>query len=92
MVSSSKNWDSRVHSKNGLATKYGGAIYNYGKLSLESCIFSGNTTTSSSAEGGAVYSINDLSIAGCTFYGNTSGYSSGVVYFQASGKTLTGMI
>jgi hypothetical protein len=78
-----------VHFKNGLAASYGGAVQNYGTLTLESCIFSGNRTTESYALGGAIFSNNTLSIRGCTFYGNTSSYSDGAVYFSASGKTLT---
>jgi predicted outer membrane repeat protein len=67
----------------------GGAIYNTGILTLESCIFSGNQTTVSYASGGALYSANTLTVRGCTFYGNTAGYQGGAVYFSASGKTLT---
>jgi hypothetical protein len=80
----------RMHFKNGLSTKYGGVIDNRGILTLESCIFSGNRTTSASFfSGGAVYSENTLTIRGCTFYGNTSSNYGGAVTFQASGKTLT---
>jgi formylglycine-generating enzyme required for sulfatase activity len=79
-----------VHFKDGLASNDGGAVRNTGTLTLESCIFSGNrTTTSSGAWGGAVFSRNTLTIRGCTFYNNTSAYSGGAVYFSASGKTLT---
>jgi hypothetical protein len=78
----------RLHFKDGLATTNGGAIDNRGILTLESCIFSGNRTTSTSAYGGVLYSNNTLTIRGCTFYGNTSGYRGGAVYFSASGKTL----
>ena len=79
----------RVHFKNGLATNYGGAVWNSGILTLDSCMFSGSQTTSTSAYGGAVYSVNTLTIRGCTFYNNSSGYRGGAVYFNASGKTLT---
>jgi hypothetical protein len=78
----------RVHFKNGLATSGGGAIYNSGILTLESCIFSGNRTTAGSNGSGAIYSTNTLIIRGCTFYGNT-GILGGAVYFYAYGKTLT---
>jgi hypothetical protein len=80
-----------VRFKDGLAADYGGAIHNEGILTLESCIFSGNQTTASSAQGGAIDSNNTLTIRGCTFYGNTTtgSYGGGVVYFIASGKILT---
>jgi hypothetical protein len=48
----------RMHFKDGNYTSYsdgGGAICNSGTLTLESCIFSGNKITSSSARGGAIY-------------------------------------
>jgi hypothetical protein len=79
----------RMHFKDGQATENGGAIYNTGLLTLESCIFSGNRTTSTGAYGGALYSENILSIRGCTFYGNTSNGSGGAVGFDASGQPLT---
>jgi hypothetical protein len=81
---------SRVHFKDGLATDGGGAVYNTGILTLESCIFSDNQITASGASGGAICSYNNtLTIRGCTFYGNSSGYYGGAVYFPAEGKTLT---
>jgi hypothetical protein len=80
---------SRVHFKDGLAAGNGAAIRNSGILTLESCIFSGNSTISIAAYGGAVYSTNTLTVRGCTFYDNTSPYSGGAVYFSTSGKTLT---
>jgi hypothetical protein len=78
----------RIHFKNGLVTSIGGAIYNEGILTLESCIFSGNQPKD---RGGALYSANTLTVRGCTFYGNTTAgsYGGGAVYFYASGKTLT---
>jgi hypothetical protein len=79
----------RLHFKDGWSLSNGGAIYNNGILSLESCIFSGNQTMSTNTYGGAVYSNNTLSIRGCTFYGNSSGSYGGAVYFYTSVKTLT---
>jgi hypothetical protein len=79
----------RLHFKNGLVQNYGGAIRNLGNLTLESCIFSGNRTTSSGAVGGAISSSNILTIRGCTFYGNT-GYRGGAVDFSGTTLTLTG--
>jgi predicted outer membrane repeat protein len=79
----------RVCFKDGMATDHGGAIYNMGILSLESCIFSGNRTTGNGAYGGALYNNNTLTISGCTFYGNTANSYGGVVWFSNSGRTLT---
>jgi hypothetical protein len=79
----------RLHFKDGLADYFGAAIYNFGILTLESCVFSGNRTTRNDANGSAICSGNTLTIRGCTFYGNTAGYYGGAVYFSASGKTLT---
>ena len=83
----------RLHFKDGLATSYGGAIRIIGgSLTLESCIFSGNRTTS--GDGGAVHSRttlnggNTLIIRGCTFYGNTAGYGGGAVCFNNNNGTL----
>jgi hypothetical protein len=69
-----------------MATNNGGAIYNTGDLTLESCIFNGNQNI---GPGGAVSSANTLTLQGCTFYGSTSTDRGGAVYLSASGKTLT---
>jgi predicted outer membrane repeat protein len=75
-----------IHFKDGLASNYGGAIRNDGiLLTLESCIFSGNTC---SANGGAIYTWRELIIRGCTFYRNTSN-KGGAVYFDNTEYTLT---
>jgi hypothetical protein len=81
----------RLHFKKGLATNNGGAISNSGILTLESCVFSGNQTTATSAAGGAVCSINTLTIRGCTFYKNTAtnGWGGAVFFDDMSGDTLT---
>jgi hypothetical protein len=80
----------RVLFKDGRAMEYGGAIYNNGTLTLESCIFSGNQNAGSYGYGGgAINSANTLTIKGCTFYGNSASNSGGAVCFSASGKTLT---
>jgi predicted outer membrane repeat protein len=84
----------RVHFKDGNATNNGGAVYNEGKLILESCIFSGNRSvnpdpTNQVGVGGAVRSTNDLTIRGCTFYKNTAYINGGAVCINVGGKTLT---
>jgi hypothetical protein len=85
----------RVHFKDGRATNYGAAIYKEGGiLTLESCIFSGNQTSASSAYGGAIYNSGTLNVKGCTFYNNSSaptnsGYG-GAVYNSSGTLTLTG--
>ena len=86
---------SRVHFKDGRATNYGAAIYHYqGSLTLESCIFSGNQTSASSAYSGAIYNSGTMTIRGCTFISNSSaptnsGYG-GAVYIASGSLTLTG--
>jgi uncharacterized protein YjdB len=76
----------RVWFKDGRATSYGAAIYALsGNLTLESCIFSGNRNSGTSAYGGAIDNYGTLSVKGCTFYGN-SGMIGGAIY---NGGTLT---
>jgi hypothetical protein len=78
----------RVHFKDGRATYYGGAVQNYGNLTLESCIFSGNQTN---GNGGAVYTYSgSLTVRGCTFYQNkTVGNGDGGGAILRSGGTVT---
>jgi predicted outer membrane repeat protein len=78
----------RVHFKDSLALRSGGAIYSNANLTLESCIFSGNRVTASDAYGGALYSSYTLTLRGCTIYGNTSNYRGGAVYFSSSGTLI----
>ncbi|MCL2761873.1 MAG: hypothetical protein FWD36_01520 [Treponema sp.] len=81
---------SRIHFKNGHAANYGSAIHNIGELTFESCIFSGNQTTSNAASGGAVYNGGDLILRGCTFYGNSSAYGGAIYNDTAAALRLTG--
>jgi len=78
---------SRIHFKDGRVTgtfSSGAAIYNTGVLTLESCIFSGN----SSVYGGAVYNNRTMYLRGCTFYNNTSSRG-GAVFIENNSSTLT---
>jgi hypothetical protein len=84
---------SGVHFTGGEATTNGAAInIGDGNVNLESCIFSGNETTSSTAWGGAIYKTDSgsLTVKGCTFYGNSSGWRGGAIYHYAGTLTLTG--
>ena len=92
VTSSSANVSiSRIHFKDGRATNNGAAILNQGNLDLGSCIFSGNTTSVSSAYGGAIYSqTGTLSVKGCTFYGNSTAYRGGAIYLSNGTLNLTG--
>jgi hypothetical protein len=89
---------SRLHLKGGRATNNGAAIYNAGKLTLESCIFSDNRTSSTSAFGGAIYttgSTASLTVLGSAFYGNaagTSGGKGGAIYRDGGALALTGNV
>jgi adhesin HecA-like repeat protein len=88
----------RLHFKGGRVTNQGGAIYNAGNLTLESCIFSDNQATLVGGYGGAVYTTGTgsaLTVTGCTFYGNkATGTSSwgGAVYKASGTLTLAGNI
>ena len=80
----------RLHFKDG-SSLYGGAIYNLGDLSLESCIFSGNTAD---RYGGAVRTNSKLTVKGCTFHNNrtmdTSGrYGIGGAIYVATAGTVS---
>jgi hypothetical protein len=78
----------RVHFKGS----DGGAIENYGNLSLESCIFSGNKAEGRSFNGGAIENNGTLTVKGCTFYDNHADGGGGAIYNGTSGqiKELTG--
>jgi hypothetical protein len=90
----------RLHFKGGRGSQVGGAVYNAGRLTLESCIFSDNQVNGSSAQGGAIYTTSSgtpfLTVLGCTFYGNSAGTlgttQGGAIYFSAGKGTLTGNI
>jgi predicted outer membrane repeat protein len=87
---------SRLHFTGGRAADNGAAIRNMGgKLTLESCVFTNNTTTSN-GYGAAVYieeATAFVTISGCTFYGNTAGKEGGAIYrYQNSPLILTGNI
>jgi len=79
---------SRIHFKDGRKTSLGAGIFNYGNLTLDSCIFSNNRSTSSNANGGAIYTYGTMSVNGCTFYENSSSYQGGVIYINTT-TTLT---
>jgi predicted outer membrane repeat protein len=86
---------SRVHFKGGRTTGSGGALYNAGSLTLESCIFSDNSNTIASGNngGGAIYSAGALTVLGCTFYGNATGRYGGAIYQSGSTSlSLTGNV
>jgi predicted outer membrane repeat protein len=83
---------SRLHFNGGRTTTYGGAIRNTGKLTLESCVFSGNQANSN---GGAIYitgTAASATVSGCTFYGNSAGNSGGAIYRAGGTVTLTGNV
>jgi hypothetical protein len=89
---------SRLHFKGGRARGFGAAIRSYAfLLTLESCIFSDNQTTT---YGGAIYhGGGSVSVSGCTFTGNAVTGASGanaaagaINITGASTLTLTGNI
>jgi len=72
----------RVHFK---GTDNLGAIDNNATLSLESCIFSNNNSTS----GGAISNSGTMYVKGCTFY-KSSASEGGAIYNNAGQIELTG--
>jgi predicted outer membrane repeat protein len=66
----------------------GGGIRTNGSLTLESCVFAGN---SAGGGGGAVYAAGTLIIRGSTFHGNSAAGSGGAVYGTGT-VNLTGNI
>lgn len=71
---------------------YGGAIYNTGNLTLETCRIDEASCTHASSKGGAIYHFGtSLTVKNTTFTGNTAA-SGGAVYIQSSDNpaTLTG--
>ena len=69
----------RVHFTKGRSTSNpGGAIYNNGSLTLNSCIFSDN----SASNGGAIennYNATNLTVRSCTFYNNNASTYGGAI-------------
>ncbi|MCL2128717.1 MAG: Ig-like domain-containing protein, partial [Treponema sp.] len=63
----------------------GGAIFNVGELTLESCIFSNNVLGRPESYGGAVYSSGVLNVFGCTFFKNTANYGT-AIYSKYTGQ------
>ena len=81
---------------NGNTFGRGAAIYNKGKLTVESCIFDLNVTN----KGGAIYNTttsgsvaatnNGCIVIGCTFYNNSARSEGGAIYHKMGTLTLTG--
>lgn len=76
----------------GGASSDGGAIRNYGSLTLTDCTLDQNSSTS---QGGALRNIaGSVTIDGCTLSGNTAGVSGGAIFSDVlvdiSNSTLTG--
>ncbi|MDR1592744.1 MAG: Ig-like domain-containing protein [Prevotellaceae bacterium] len=88
---------SGVHFANASVDATGSAInLTAGTLNLQSCIFSGNRSSSTSSYGAAVYcaSSTTLNVKGCTFYDNHAAYNrAGAIYFTpTAGISITGNI
>lgn len=62
----------------------GGAIHNYGILSLTNCTFSGNTA---SGDGGAIFNDGKETIVNCTFINNTGEYG-GVLHDETTSEFI----
>jgi len=82
---------SRVHFKDGQTEYWGGAIYNQGKLTLESCVFSGNRNiNTNNASGGAINSQGNTTVMGCSFYDNSTDGYGGAILLTSGTLTLSG--
>ena len=80
----------RVHFTGGRVSNIGGAIYNGGNLTLESCIFSDNQTSNSTPNGSTIYNNRFIVIRGCTFFNNrNSGSAAREVIVSNSGATIS---
>ena len=82
----------RVHFKSGIdndSAGSGAAIYNRGSLTVNSCIFSFNST----AKGGAINcQEGSTTVRGCTFYNNSAAISGGAIYNLSGTLALVGNI
>jgi hypothetical protein len=81
----------RLRFDQGLGSDYGGGIRNYGTTTLESCIFSNNSITSTSGQAGAIQNHKTLTVMGCTFYNNSvqNNQYGGAAIHTESGSVLT---
>jgi len=67
----------------------GGAIYNIGTLTVDSCIFNDNQAN----YGGAIYSTSkstSTTVRGCTFYNNKAAIRGGAIYISGGTLYMTG--
>ena len=72
---------------NAATNSYGGAIFNYGTLSVSNSSFEGNTAGNL---GGAIYNYSgSMSVTNSRFNGNTAEYSGGAVYNEGGDITIT---
>jgi predicted outer membrane repeat protein len=78
--------------KNGNATDSGGAIYNYGNLTLNNCSFTNNTQSLlTNAGGGAIMADHGiLTVNNCNFLNNWAHESSGAIAGHYSSVTING--
>ena len=68
----------------GSASGNGGGLYNYGRLTLDSCTVTGN----SAASGGGLFNASAMTLTDCTIAGNSASTSSGGLENQGT-MTLT---
>jgi hypothetical protein len=75
---------------------YGGAILNFGTLTISACTLSGNytNTTYQGNYGGGIYNAGTLTVSGCTLYNNSAGspgyrYGYGGGIYNAGTLTVT---
>lgn len=66
----------------------GGAIQNYGTMTLERCTLTGNTAD----YGGAIYNGGDLTLRQCTVANNSAGYAAGGIYSSGVSTGTTKLV
>ena len=66
------------------ASKYGGGIYNQGRLTLERCVVSGNSAATAPGGGGGLYSTSALVVRDSTVSGNHAVNGGGIGALQGT--------
>jgi hypothetical protein len=67
----------------------GGAILNFGRLTVSGCSFSSSGVGAGVDKGGAIYNAGTMTVSGCTISGNSAGFGGGGIY-NAGAMTVIG--
>jgi hypothetical protein len=66
----------------------GGAILNFGRLTVSGCSFSSSGVGVLLSKGGAIYNAGTMTVSGCTISGNSAVYGGGI--YNAGAMTVIG--